>query len=136
MDKKRNTLQRQLVMNAVRELDIHASAEQVFEYVAEKHSSISKATVYRNLKQLAEAGELADIGTFCGAVHYDHNCHEHYHFVCENCEKICDVEGDMTDIYNKIKHAEGIEITGFRLSFTGLCEKCKRGNHKAVKYNS
>jgi len=125
MNKKRNTLQKQLIMNAVRELDIHASAEQVFAHVTEKHSSISKATIYRNLKQMAESGELLEIGIPGSAAHYDHNCHEHYHFMCENCERIVDVEGDITDIFNKIKYEEKIEITGIRLSFVGLCEKCK-----------
>jgi len=72
-DNKRNTIQKQLVLDAVKELNIHATAEQVFEYVVKKHTSISKATVYRNLSQMAESGELLNIGSFYGSAHYDHN---------------------------------------------------------------
>jgi len=67
MANKRNTVQRQLILDAVRELDIHATAEQICEYIHKKQPSVSKATVYRNLNQMTESGELLNIGYFYGA---------------------------------------------------------------------
>jgi len=69
---KRNTVQRQLIFDAVKELNIHATAEQVIEYLAKKHPSIGRATVYRNLNTMSESGELLRIGSFYGSTHYDH----------------------------------------------------------------
>jgi len=131
MTERRNTLQKQLIMNAVSELDIHANAEQVFEYITEKHPSISKATVYRNLKQMAEDGQLLDIGIFNGATHYDHNRHDHHHFICEKCQRIFDVECDISEIRSRVKYAEAMEIIEINLSFKGHCGDCKdtRGNN-------
>jgi len=125
MSTKRNTIQRQLILDAVRELNIHATAEQVYAHVVGKHPSISKATVYRNLGQMAESGELLHIGDFCGSAHYDHNCHKHYHFLCETCERVFDVNDCFPDICSHVKNLEGFEITGHRLSFFGLCRECK-----------
>ena len=125
MDTKRNTVQRQLILNAVKELDIHASAEQVFEYVARKHPSISKATVYRNLRQMAESGELLNIGCFYGVAHYDHHCHEHYHFICENCRRVFDVDGKFSEMIDKIETADQFDIKYCHVSFSGLCRDCK-----------
>ena len=50
-----------------------ATAEQVYGHVAAEHPSISKATVYRNLGQMVEAGELINIGSFYGAAQRDKN---------------------------------------------------------------
>jgi len=124
MDVKRNTIQRQLVLSAVKELDIHANAEQVYEYVVAVHPSISKATVYRNLNQLAEAGDLLNIGSFYGSTHYDHNCHEHSHFVCDSCKRVIDINTRFPGI-DSIKDMDGLEIKSYNLSFSGLCENCR-----------
>ena len=120
---KRNTIQRHLIYNAVKELNIHANAEQVYEHVVTIHPSISKATVYRNLAQMVDTGELLNIGNFYGATHYDHNCHDHYHFVCEECEHIFDISNCFNDVRN-FKQAEGLEIIGHNLSFFGTCNEC------------
>jgi len=123
MGAKRNTIQRQLVYNAVKELNIHANAEQVYERVVAIHPSISRATVYRNLAQLAESGKLLNIGNFYGSTHYDHNAHEHYHFICEKCKHIFDISNCFPELQN-LTHADGLEIKSHSLSFFGLCNEC------------
>jgi len=128
MGGKRNTIQRQLVLDAVRELNIHATAEQVYEYVVESHPSISKATVYRNLSQMSDAGELLNIGAFHGSIHYDHNCHEHYHFICEECKRVFDVPACFPDLYSNLADIDGFEIRSYNLSLCGVCRDCIAGN--------
>jgi Fur family peroxide stress response transcriptional regulator len=125
VDKKRNTIQRQLVLNAVKKLDIHATAEQVYEYVAKEHSTISKATVYRNLSQMAESGEILNIGNFWGSTHYDHILHKHYHFVCEECGSVFDIDSFFSEIDKQIANMEGFEVKSHNLIFSGLCLKCR-----------
>ncbi|MCL2391634.1 MAG: transcriptional repressor [Oscillospiraceae bacterium] len=125
MNTKRNTLQRQLIFNAVKALNIHATAEQVYEYVIEQHPTISKATVYRNLSQMAQDGALLDISNLCRSTHYDHNLHEHYHLICGSCKQIFDVEADFSDICDRLSHIDGFDITSHNLSFHGVCSKCK-----------
>jgi len=129
--KKRNTIQRQLIYDAVKRLDIHATAEQVFDYVGQRHPSISKATVYRNLTGLVAAGELLNIGCLDGSFHYDHNCHNHYHLLCKGCQKVFDIEGYFSDICEKVDNTEGFEITGHVLTFSGLCPSCKTMKRQA-----
>ena len=126
MDSERNTIQRQLVYDAVKELDVHATAEQVYDYVRQSHPSISKATVYRNLNQMAESGRLLNIGSFCGSSRFDHNCSEHYHFMCEACGRVYDVYGDFSGVYGQLEGRNDFEISGFNISFTGLCGDCKQ----------
>ena len=118
-----------MVFDAVRELDGHATAEQIYEHVAKTHPSISKATVYRNLNHLSGAGELLNIGSFYGSTHYDYNCHNHYHFVCEECKRVFDVSAYIPDIGGELKSMQGFEVKSLSLSFNGTCRDCgDRGN--------
>jgi len=124
---KRNTIQRQLILDAVKALDIHATAEQVYEYLVKTTPSISKATVYRNLSQMAVAGELLNAGNLGGITHYDHNTHEHYHFVCNLCGAVFDVECDIdliARIKNSVKPSIKFELENYNLSFNGACRFC------------
>jgi Fe2+ or Zn2+ uptake regulation protein len=125
METKRNTIQRQAIFDSVRELNSHATAEQVYEHVVKKHPAISKATVYRNLGQMADAGALLNIGSFSGSIRYDHNCHNHYHFVCERCKCIFDVDDYLPGFTDDLKIMDGFEIRGYNLTFSGLCRACK-----------
>lgn len=58
---KRNTIQKQLVLDAVFRLANHPTAEEVYAEVARSHPTVSKATVYRNLGSLSEDGLLRHI---------------------------------------------------------------------------
>ena len=121
----RNTIQRQLVLTALGDLNIHATAEQVYDRVSTMHPSISKATVYRNLGRLAETGAIANIGSFDGATHYDHRLHRHYHFVCDSCGRIFDVSGDISGLCDEIEDTDGHEVRGHSLNFAGVCRDCR-----------
>jgi len=125
MEHKRNTIQRQVILSAVEELNIHATAEQVVNHLAKSYPTIGRATIYRNLNSLAESGELLRVGTFYGSMHYDHNCHEHFHFVCNKCKQVFDVDGSTSAIREMFNNTEGFDITECNISFSGICWKCK-----------
>ena len=49
MTNRRNTIQKDLVRNAVYEMRRHVSANEVYEFIKEAYPAIGKGTVYRNL---------------------------------------------------------------------------------------
>lgn len=79
---KRNTIQRSLVLKTVKELQFHATADEVYDTIVKKHSDISRGTVYRNLNLLSDIGEIRKLEMPSGADRFDHICHEHYHTRC------------------------------------------------------
>jgi len=130
---KRNTIQKQLILSAVAKLNIHANAEQVYEFLAKDNPHISKATVYRNLAQMADSGQLQSAGVFNGATCYDHNLHTHYHFACDKCGAIFDVEKNslQQDIIENFVNSyanNDFKIKNHNLSFSGICKKCDGDN--------
>lgn len=125
--KRRNTIQRSLVLDAVNRLQNHATADEIYALIARDHPSISRATVYRNLNQLAEGGEIRRLEALGGPDRYDHLCHEHYHARCLRCGRVFDVEMDyIADLDKAIRDRHGFRIIGHDIMFRGLCPQCQQ----------
>ena len=54
MTSRRNTIQKDLVRNAVYEMRRHVTANEVYEFIKEAYPTIGKGTVYRNLSNVAK----------------------------------------------------------------------------------
>ena len=120
----RNTRQRALVLEAVRSLHNHPTSADVYDAVREKHPSISRATVYRNLNVLTEQGEVLHIPVAGGADRYDFRCDCHYHAICRECGVVYDVEMPSEGLLSSVRDTHGFLIEGFDIIFTGLCPDC------------
>lgn len=124
---KRNTIQRNLVLEAVNHLQCHATADEIYDAVSKEHPAISKGTVYRNLNRLAEMGQIRKIELPGGADRFDHLCHNHYHVKCEKCKQIFDVDMEyIPGLEKNIKDSHGFQFTGYDLLFKGICPDCKK----------
>ena len=119
---KRNTVQRQIILNAINDLASHPTAEEVYLHIVKTHPTISKATVYRNLATSAENGEIITVGVIDGAMHFDHRTDEHFHFVCDSCKKLIDVPS-FDWRANLAPFDEG-NIKKVELTLRGLCKDC------------
>ena len=125
--KKRNTVQRALVLETVKELQCHATADEVYDTINMKHPYISRGTVYRNLGLLSDIGEIRKVEMSGGAALYDHLCHRHYHARCEKCGRVFDVEMEfISDLAGRITNNRGFEFTGHDIIFKGICLECNK----------
>ena len=116
---KRNTIQRALVLEAVNKLKCHATADEIYNLVVSEYPNISKVTVYRNLNQLADSGEIRKLEVPGGADRFDHRPHNHYHARCLECGDVFDVDMDyISDLEKK----SGIHMVLFFRDMT-LCLK-------------
>lgn len=122
---KRNTIQRNMVLEAVNALRCHATADEVYAYIAKDHSAITRGTVYRNLNLLSGSGQILKVEVPGGADRYDHQCHRHYHIKCEKCGKVYDIDMEyLTNLEHAITNAHGFEISGHNIMFNGICPHC------------
>jgi Fe2+/Zn2+ uptake regulation proteins len=128
---QRNTIQRALVLDAVRALKNHPTSDMVCEYVRGRNPAVSRSTVYRNLNLLCEEGHLQRIQVPDSADHIDHNITPHYHAVCGVCGNVFDIEikegGALTDDASDLCAdviCKGCKLNGCIILFTGICDKC------------
>ena len=122
----RNTVQRALVLEAVRSLHNHPTSADVYEEVRQHHPSISRATVYRNLAVLAERGDVLRVEIPNGADRYDSMSRPHYHAKCRVCGRVFDIDMPYHDeIACEVTDAHGFSIEGHQITFTGVCADCQ-----------
>ena len=121
--------QRDLILKALRENVVHPTADFIYTVLKEKEPNLSLATVYRNLNLLANEGIIRKIEGLDGVAHFDHNTHNHYHFICSKCNKVYDVPYDIApDLAEKVLAATGMEAESCEITFKGLCCDCKKVN--------
>jgi len=122
---KRNTVQRQLVLGTLQKMRTHPTVEEVYAEIQKEQPTISKTTIYRNLRQLARSGMIAELYLPHDVERYDGNTHQHYHFKCTACGCVEDLEIDYLDgIDDAVREKHGISIDRHDLVFTGVCSDC------------
>src|SRR5262249_10200251 len=124
----RLTVPRRTVLEVVRGIKTHPTAEEVHRLVIRRAPTVSLGTVYRNLRLLGEAGLLGDLPG--PRTRFDANIRAHHHFTCLRCGRIVDVEAPVAESPSRAlsRHVEvrtGLTITHQRIAFFGRCMRCQ-----------
>lgn len=122
---ERLTSQKQIILNYLKSVKTHPTAETVYSAVRKKLPRISQGTVYRILNNFRDKGD-AQIIPVKGTSHFDGDMSYHAHFICDNCDKVFDVFNicPQCDILKKKKIKVG-KINRYKIYFYGTCNKCK-----------
>jgi len=125
MIKERTTAQKIFILNYLKGVKTHPTADIIYEQVKKQLPSISFATVYRVLNNLKEKGDIQAIDTK-DVVHFDGDISDHAHFICEKCGKVFDVfdECSKCGILKKKRIKVGI-IKSYKVKFYGTCNNCR-----------
>ena len=124
--------QRECIINIIRNLRTHPTAEEIYMKVKQVDEKISRSTVYRNINILVENGEVTKISMPVGPDRYDYNHEMHNHIICEKCGKVYDFYYDIpkslkneiqNQLLGKISLTDSIEING-------ICYECKSKKEK------
>ena len=125
MQDRRFSHQRERIYQAVRSSHAHPTAEEVYSQLKPEMPRLSLGTVYRNLRQMAAEGRLAEVD---GPVaRFDACLTPHTHFRCTGCGAVMDLELPYDPALDAQAAKEGCTVTGHSLCFTGLCPQCDAG---------
>lgn len=117
---------REAILKVLRATNCHPTADWIYDEVRKEIPNISLGTVYRNLRLLQQSGEILEIdlsGTFS---RFDGNPCNHYHFRCEKCGRVFDVDEPVNiELDAKVAQKTGFKISYHRLEFRGLCQECQ-----------
>ena len=123
----RASRQRDVVLAAVRSTMEHPTAEWVHREARRRMPRISLATVYRNLKQLAELGLIRELHSGGESVRFDGNTGRHYHIRCVGCGRINDLPMSVDARLERLAgEATNYEIVGHALEVHGVCPACRK----------
>ena len=123
----RMTPQRQLVLDAVRELG-HATPEQVCAQVQRVAPAVNITTVYRTLDLLERLGLVRHTHLGHGAPNYSAHEHEHVHLVCHGCGNVTEVPTAlMAGLAGRLDRDLGFELDVAHVALSGMCRDCRAG---------
>lgn len=124
--------QREEILEYLKGVNTHPTAEEIYSNVRKKDSSISLGTVYRNLEKLSKNKEILRIGIANGKDRFDGNIECHYHAICDNCGKVLDIFIDyLKNIDEDIENLTGLKITTHDIIFHTICSDCKKSEEES-----
>ena len=121
----RMTQQRAVILEELRKLKTHPTADELYHIVRQRLPRISLGTVYRNLLFLTESGQILKLELSGSINRFDANMEPHQHVRCMCCGCI----GDIFPPLETLK-VDNINVPGFarvlrsRIEYDGVCEEC------------
>lgn len=120
--------QREQILEYVKSVMTHPTAETVYNEVRKQNSNISLGTVYRNLDKLSNDGYLLRIKMANGKDRFDGNTNKHYHAVCTECGKMYDIFEDYFESIDKTVSSKlDCRVLSHDIIFNIICPDCERG---------
>jgi Fur family peroxide stress response transcriptional regulator len=121
--------QREKILELLRSTGSHPTASWLYDRLKKEFPDLSMGTVYRNLNILIEQGLVRKIEFGSTFDRYDANINPHYHFICERCGAIIDLNLPMYEEINKrVEETTSLKAKRHRIEFFGLCDNCLAEN--------
>lgn len=119
------TKQQQIIRRLLEHANTHPTAEELYLEAKKEMPNISMGTVYRNLGQMVEDGQVRRLHFADQPDHYDYNVYPHDHAICVKCGSITDIQ--LKSISDVIKDAPEMDILSYELSIQCVCAGCRAG---------
>ncbi|WP_108975681.1 Fur family transcriptional regulator [Leptospira ryugenii] len=119
------TNQRLLVAEKIFSTHNHFTAEGLLYELKDSKDKISKATIYRILSIMVEAGLLEEHDFGKDYKYYEHIIgHKHHdHIICVQCGRIVEfIDEQIEDLQKNAAEKNGFKITGHHLNIYGVCQ--------------
>lgn len=121
----RHSKQRARILDLLHHTKSHPTAIMIFEELRREIPSLSLGNVYRNLNILVAQGLIRELKMGSTYDRYDGTVEPHYHFICETCGEISDLELPHDAALNgKVQKLTKGRVNYHRLEFYGTCAKC------------
>lgn len=122
----RITVPRRAVIEALLEIGgEHVTAEELAARVRRRHPHIHRATVYRTLEKLQEAGIVAHVHLGHGPSTFHLGEHLHHHATCHSCGAIIELASDVLDgVASRLRNEHGWELANEHFALSALCPNC------------
>lgn len=127
MNKRKNfSHKRQAVFDAICNTNTHPDAEWIYKKLKNDFPKLSLGTVYRNISEFKEGGDVSSVAVVGGIERIDGNTKPHPHFICKACNSVIDVEVDFSSdgLCSGLADKYGFECERAELTFWGRCNKC------------
>lgn len=121
----RPSKQRGRILELLQSTGIHPTAQWIYDQLIKEFPNLSMGNVYRNIKILVEQRLIKKIDFGSTFDRFDANISRHYHFVCETCSSITDLQIPYDPrLDDKVNSNTHFKADKHKIQFYGTCEKC------------
>ncbi len=125
---KRMTEQRRLILETLKSVQGHPTAEELHQLVRRRAPGLHLSTVYRTMRWLEEEGMVNSlwIEEDRRQERFDTSfTTDHHHFVCTSCKQVVEFDSqELARIQAQYEQEQGVKVENASLVFYGLCRHC------------
>lgn len=125
---------REFILNVFLRHEGHLSADDLYDLIHREDQQISRATVYRALQWMVEAGIARKVDFGEGRSRFEHSYRHprHFHLICQSCNRSSEfLSSDIEALIEEIAAARGFTARQSVLQIYGTCEECRTGRAEA-----
>ena len=108
----------------------HLSADDLVELIRREDARISRATVYRTLQWMVDAGIARKVDFGEGRFRFEHSYRHprHFHLICKTCNRSLEfLSSDIEALIEEVASARNFAARQSVLQIYGTCDECRTG---------
>jgi Fur family ferric uptake transcriptional regulator/Fur family peroxide stress response transcriptional regulator len=120
------TFQRTQILEVIEKVG-HIAIERIYEEVSRIHTSLSLATIYKNILLMVERGVLTEVPIIGQKSKYEITKTQHIHLVCTECGEVVDkaLDDQTAEDTQKVAQDSGFSLEHRQVNLYGVCEACR-----------
>jgi len=122
------TPEREEILKEILGCQEHFDVDELYIKLKKRGSKVSKASIYRTIPLLIEAGYVQEVYKQDNRAYYEVvlNKMPHLHFICLNCKTVSEIEDEkLVELIKEYANKNGFSVLSYHLEVFGLCKKCK-----------
>jgi len=130
----RRSGKRDFIVNVFLRQEGHISAEHLVDLIRREDARISRATIYRTLQWMVEAGIARRVDFGEGRFRFEHSYRHprHFHLICKTCNQSFEfLSSDIEALLEEVAAARNFSPRQSVLQIYGTCESCQTGQPAA-----
>jgi Fur family ferric uptake transcriptional regulator len=117
----------------------HLSADDLVDLIHREDARISRATVYRTLQWMVDAGIARKVDFGEGRFRFEHSYRHprHFHLICKTCNRSSEfLSSDIEALIEEVAAARHFAARQSVLQIYGTCEACRAGRDPQPEPNT
>jgi Fur family ferric uptake transcriptional regulator len=126
---------REQIVNVFLRQEGHLSADDLVDLIRHEDQRVSRATVYRTLQWMVEAGIARKVDFGEGRFRFEHSYRQprHFHLICKTCHGSFEfLSSDIEALIEEISAARSFTAAQSVVQIYGTCEECRTGRSSAT----
>ena len=121
---------REQIVNVFLRQEGHLSADDLVDLIRQEDHRISRATVYRTLQWMVDAGIARKVDFGEGRFRFEHSYRQprHFHLICKTCHRSFEfLSSDIEVLVDEVAAARSFTPSQIVVQIYGTCEECRTG---------